>query len=305
MNNSTYNLSIIIPHYNSPDTLKTLLETIGFHNDVEVIVVDDKSTVEWKNIITEFPNVCFLENKSIKKGPGVARNIGLDKASGQWVLFADSDDILVDGWYKLVSECFLSDNEIVFFPPDSVDIRTGDRNTKRGRWYSFLCTNYIETGDEELLRSKFSSPCSKLIKMSLINAYDLRFAEIMQCEDSMFSAKSGYYARSITAKLSPIYCINDHDGSLTTIVTEEAYRIRIDVLCEQYNFWKEKEGYEKSLEILRNDGLNFLFSRRQFGIKYLIHEFNYMRKGGVSISYYRLLKYCGKKVIHKILNAGK
>lgn len=304
-NTGTVHLSIIIPHYNLPDTLRNLLKSIGVYDDIEVIVVDDKSTVEWKYLAGEFPYVRFLENTSEKKGPGTARNIGLDNASGEWILFADSDDILVDGWKQTVTENFCSEHDIVFFPPESIDSRTGEKNTRRGRWYYSLCQNYIKTGDDEILRVKYSSPCSKLMRRTLIEENHLRFDEIMHWEDTMFSAKIGYYAKSVTAKLTPIYLIIDHDGSMTTIDTQEAYRIRMDVFCEQYCFWKEKPGFKNSLKILKKDAYIMLVNGLQFGRSYVAKRVRDMRNAGVPVSCFGVLIYFVKQRMRKILKVFK
>src|SRR5699024_8599309 len=91
------NLSIIIPHYNSINTLQYLLESIPNYKDIEVIVIDDHSNAESKKELIEIgkkksTNIKFLNNEPHKIGAGACRNIGLDKASGKWLLFADADD---------------------------------------------------------------------------------------------------------------------------------------------------------------------------------------------------------------------
>lgn len=115
-----YNVTIVIPHYNSPETLTRLLKSIGNHQDVNTIVVDDKSNLyiqEYKNCISDFENngVTFLYNKSTEKGAGVCRNIALDSApNSKWILFADSDDYFAPSWYETISKYFISNDDIVF-----------------------------------------------------------------------------------------------------------------------------------------------------------------------------------------------
>src|SRR5690625_3962554 len=105
-------LTIIVPHYNSTDSLKKLLATIPKRNNIEIIVVDDKSKKKERNLYDElkasqeFSHVMFLLNLTKIKGAGVCRNIGLRCAKGEWVLFADSDDFFVEGFYQIIKKYF-------------------------------------------------------------------------------------------------------------------------------------------------------------------------------------------------------
>lgn len=293
MNNSEnistlYSFSIIIPHFNSPDTLAELLDSIGEHEDVQVIVVDDRSTLPWKQVIEKYPSVEFYSNKG-KKGPGTARNTGFLHASGKWVLFADSDDVMTENWYETISGFRNASEDIIFFPPDSINVDTSMHPTNRGKWYHGLCSKYLTTRDDKLLRSKFSSPCSKIIRRSLISEHDIKFDEIMHWEDSMFSAKTGYLAKSVGACASPIYQIHDHEGSMTTIHDKGANSTRLSVICEQYHFWQDKSGYDETLRILTNDAYGLLL-KSSYGFFEIIGKVRYLRKNGIRITYKRMLK---------------
>jgi glycosyltransferase involved in cell wall biosynthesis len=71
MNNNPL-ISIIIPHYNTPALLKRLLDSIGFHEDVQIIVIDDKSTKDlsvFQAVKAEYQSdhTRFLDNTSAEK----------------------------------------------------------------------------------------------------------------------------------------------------------------------------------------------------------------------------------------------
>ena len=70
-------LSIIIPHYNSPKLLKKLLDSIPKDRGIEIIVIDDSSKIgndyynnELKNNI-KYNHIQFIDNESSKNGAGV------------------------------------------------------------------------------------------------------------------------------------------------------------------------------------------------------------------------------------------
>jgi len=95
-------ISIIIPTYNREhligNTLKSLVNQT--YQNWECIVVDDGSTDNTKNIIESYRNndnrFSFYKREILPKGASHCRNIGLSKAKGQFVVFLDSDDELLE-----------------------------------------------------------------------------------------------------------------------------------------------------------------------------------------------------------------
>ena len=92
-------LSIISPLYNSRTTLRNMLDSILLQymnkDFYEVILVDDKSIEEYEDILEDYKhdmNIVFIKNTTKYKGPSIARQCGLDIATGKWVTFIDSDD---------------------------------------------------------------------------------------------------------------------------------------------------------------------------------------------------------------------
>ena len=84
-----YKISIIIPIYNAQDTLKIAInsvinQTIGFEN-IELILVDDKSTDKSKDIINnysnKYDNVKSIFLKENNGSPSKPRNIGIDNVT--------------------------------------------------------------------------------------------------------------------------------------------------------------------------------------------------------------------------------
>ena len=99
-------ISIIIPSYNSGQTLGECLNAI-FDNkfeNFEVILVSDKSTDNSINIAKNY-NCKIIELKE-NKGPAYARNTGADSASGDILLFLDSDCIVKNDALMNIDEIF-------------------------------------------------------------------------------------------------------------------------------------------------------------------------------------------------------
>jgi glycosyltransferase involved in cell wall biosynthesis len=93
MPNAT-SISVIIPNYNGGATIGECLRAAFSSNysDFEVVVVDDASTDDSRDIITKFP--CKLMELKEHSGVSKARNIGAENSSGGILLFIDSDCLL-------------------------------------------------------------------------------------------------------------------------------------------------------------------------------------------------------------------
>lgn len=89
-------LSIIIPAYNAGKYIRRCLSSIidqEWHNEVEIIVIDDGSTDDTAKVVKEYTSIIYLYQKN--RGVSHARNTGLEIASGDVIWFCDADDYIV------------------------------------------------------------------------------------------------------------------------------------------------------------------------------------------------------------------
>lgn len=95
-------ISIIIPCYNSEQTIGVCLQSI-FHSEYknyEIVVVDDYSSDNTRAIIEQFP--CRLICLPQHQGAGYARNVGAEAASGDILFFTDADCVLREDTLRVV-----------------------------------------------------------------------------------------------------------------------------------------------------------------------------------------------------------
>lgn len=193
-------VSVIVPVYNSADSIRACIESIESqtYTDIEVIIIDDGSSdnsYDICNILAEkYKNIVL--KKQHNKGVSAARNLGLAMASGGYLTFVDSDDAIAPKYVeKLVRK--MSQNGITACSFDVFDseiptITFGDFRTKT-------------LSKSEAEKSVYSSRgmggfvWGKLFDATLIKNKNIEFDEnIAICEDLLFcmaylSASSGEY----------------------------------------------------------------------------------------------------------------
>lgn len=83
-------VSVIIPVYNEQNSISECLESLKHqtYENLEIIIVDDGSTDKTNEIVKKFKVSLLVQNH---KGPGVARNLGAEKADGDILVFVDAD----------------------------------------------------------------------------------------------------------------------------------------------------------------------------------------------------------------------
>lgn len=108
-------ISVIIPVYNVEQYLPQCLDSVlgNSYRELEVICVDDGSTDGSGEIIDQYAREDARVRAYHKPNGGVssARNLGLEKARGEWVCFIDSDDAVNYRFFELLIQAWKDDGE--------------------------------------------------------------------------------------------------------------------------------------------------------------------------------------------------
>lgn len=113
-------ISVIVPVYNTrSDYLCRCVESILFqdHEDKELILINDGADpelgLEYEALCRKYPQIKYIYQKN--QGVSVARNAGLDMASGDFVMFVDSDDFISEGLMSTLLKAMRDELDILFF----------------------------------------------------------------------------------------------------------------------------------------------------------------------------------------------
>ena len=198
-------VSIVIPSYNSQDTLKKCLDSALAQTikPVEIIVVDDASTDNTPEILKSYGDQIKVITHQTNQGVGVSRGDGIREATGDYVYFLDSDD-----WLEPDAI------EILVAGADGGDIVTGFIDSKP--------LSGLEA-QKEFLHSKVTFLCDRLIRRSLFDQEpitDLRYFEDLEVMPRLL-----YRAKKVTYVKRTGYHHIKNEESLTATSTQTKHLV--------------------------------------------------------------------------------
>lgn len=266
--------SIIIPHYNSPNTLIRCIDSIPDSNRFQIIVVDDCSdncNVSDIAFNRQFPIV--ICRKNICQGAGVARNEGLKKSKGEWILFADADDYFMPDLESALDKAVQQNKDIVFF-----NIDTDKNDSVQGKRYHRLVSEYDGTKDKTIdLKYGSWAPWAKLFRHSLIADNKLYFEPRRKGNDCFFFLNAALSATDIAVIDTPVYHLAYSPNSLSHTNTK-----RWDYMFDVYDLWLWRYFFYKTNNIPLWQEYNICYLLKDiykvFGLKKSFSFFIYSRK---------------------------
>lgn len=236
----SYTYSIIIPHKNIPLLLQRCLSSIPAMDDLQVIVVDDSSdSIDQVRLIVEnYKNAELILTKA-GKGAGHARNVGLQSAKGDWILFADADDYFEEGFLNVIKKHENDDTDIVYFSAKSVYSESLEPSPKLSKRKNVIA-RYMKNPRKmkDYLKYFQTEPWGKMIRRKLIEDKGIVFDETPLANDYSFSVVSGYYANNIIYDDTVIYVYTEREGSLSYELTadERSLKTRLMVYKNVQDF---------------------------------------------------------------------
>lgn len=202
-------LSVIVPVYNAQSHIALCVSSLmhqGFEG-LEIIFVDDCSKDESIAVIKERLEDCCFDRAEVKflrtpvnSGPGAARNLGLEAASGEYVAFLDSDD-----WYD---QDFCSK---MYAAADGADLACCDISFDEGfnrtikKNPAFKGREFIGKAKRKYMRTFVSYFTTYIYKRSFLLENGIKFPATKSAEDSCFLICSLLSASTFARVEEPLY----------------------------------------------------------------------------------------------------
>ena len=210
-------LSIIVPVYNCRDYLERCIESIltQSYSHIQLILVDDGSTDGSGEICDYYASLDYRIQviHQVNGGVSKARNAGLDRATGAWIMFVDSDDYILDAYCeKMLAAVQNGQADIVIARPTvdkapKVAALTPEEISQIKR----ACLSF----DEDAFPYNVDAPWGKLFRHALISDNQIFFPETLsRSEDAWFCATAYEHTTSICILDWFGYVHVDRDGSL-------------------------------------------------------------------------------------------
>lgn len=221
-------ISVIMPVYNAGKTLSLMIESIlsQTFTNWELLCIDDGSTDTSGAILDKYALCDSRISVYHKKNEGVsaARQDGINRARGEYVIHADSDD-----WVEptMLNELYLKAKA------ENADVVICDYFVNRGVEQRLVCQEPTSLEPEQVLRDLFQQlhgSCSnKLVKQICYKKYSIFFPEgINHCEDLLTWVQLFQHPEVKVAYLpKAFYHYCENDSSITRNFTRKTYEMRL------------------------------------------------------------------------------
>ena len=275
-------ISIIVPVYNVEKYIDKCLNTLVKQtiDDYEIIVIIDGSKDNSIEIVKkykkEYPNLInYYETEN--KGLSSARNLGLSKATGEYVGFVDSDDYVAINMFNDLYN-YAKENKYDIVACDYLKIFKDKEQTIT------LDIKKEDSKKDKIIKSRPYS-CNKIFKRSLFKKYNIKFPEKLIFEDIyaiyglMLNCNKIGYLNKI------LYYYNfQREGSIMNNKYRDDEKI-FEILNMLNKYAKKNRLYNNNIDVIREINVRHIFYRlnemknyntKKENIKFVIKSFDYL-----------------------------
>lgn len=229
-------ISIIVPTYNVEKYIRTCIESIlaQTYRNVEVIIVNDGSTDQSLAVISDL--ICSHHNVKVinqkNQGLSVARNTGIDVATGKYITFVDADDKIMPGFVSSLYQ--IADKT-------GADIVRGSFRDFNGNIPKDWAPDFnVPTNCGTIVLDQFLSSnisfvvWSSIYRLDFINSNHIRFTPGILLEDGDFTTRAYMLAKLVATSPEPNYAYRIRQGSILTTNNAQKMSLSEEKVISQF-----------------------------------------------------------------------
>ena len=236
-------ISIIVPIYNASKYLKKCLDSLvnQTKKELEFILINDGSTDDSESIIKSYNDSRIKYFKRSNHGIGKTRNFGINKSTGKYIMFLDSDDYLEENACEVLYEK-IDKEKLDLVVCDFYRVNSNSKIIEK--IISFKNTSLKD--NPNLLLNVNLAPWNKIYRSDLIKNNNIKFIEDLKYEDAPFVTLSLLKSKRIGKVDKPLINYTIHEKSETTVRDERIFDI-IKIVDIIRNHFKD---YSLSREVI-------------------------------------------------------
>lgn len=270
-----YKITVTIPIYNAERYLRNLLESIVNQTmdikQIEVIMVDDASTDKSTEIMNEYSqkyeNFISVKLNKNHKIAGTARNEGVKRAKGKYLMFADSDDFYAKDACQMMYQA-MEEKKADFISANYIN------TDQDGKVWKMPIFDYQKYPDFKLSITDYdksffilnSSVCNKIFKKSFVLENDIKFLEGVPGEDAYFTTSCFMKSNNVHYLSKVMYCYRQRNIENITK--------SVSFYCSKDYFARINSSYRAIYENFKKNGfMRFYRYTYAKNMSYILYKF--------------------------------
>ena len=253
-------ISIVVPVYNAEKTLKECLDSLinQTYKNLEIILINDGSKDHSLKICKKYQEkdkrIILIDNKN--HGVSYTRNVGIEKSTGDFIMFVDSDDYIDINMikemlnYQKTNNADLVQCNLLYFDSTRKYIPYSNMNTVEINNLTDITNSLISINYLNCVNKGIFGPVrcigGKIYRTSIIKNNNIKFDnKIYIFEDGIFNLKYYKYANKINLINKPYYKYRQSETSTSYRYNKDQLK-QYDLIFDNLKEYKELKEYQYS-----------------------------------------------------------